>query len=85
MILNNVYEEYTNKYKCNYYLIESTKRFVDNGDIITTFGIKIEKLKENGQVDRSIILDNIGINKEDVKMCIGILKEKSLDNISFAS
>lgn len=81
MKLDKVYEEYTNKYKCNYYLIESTKTFVDNGDIINTFGIRIEKLKDNGQVDTNIILDNVGINKEDVKNCIDRLKKQ---NISYA-
>ena len=84
MRLHEVYEEYTNNYKCNYYLIESTKRFMDNGDIINTFGIKIERLKDNGQVDTSIILNNVGINKEDVKTCIDRLKERSIQNISYA-
>lgn len=81
MRLEKVYEEYTNNYKCNYYLIESTKRFVDNGDIINTFGIRIETLKDNGQVETSVILDNVGINKEDVKNCIDRLKKQ---NISYA-
>lgn len=81
MKLDKVYEEYRNNYKCNYYLIESTKTFVDNGDIINTFGIRIEKLKDNGQVDTNIILDNVGINKEDVKNCIDRLKKQ---NISYA-
>ena len=82
MSIDKVYEEYATKYKCKYYLIETTKRFVDNGDIINTFGIRIETLNKLGQVDKNIVLDNIGINKEDVKRCIEILKQQ---NISFAS
>lgn len=80
-----VYEEYTSKYKCNYYLVESTKKFVDNGDTIATFGIKIERLKDDGQVRDFIILDDVGINKEDVTLCIESLKSQSMQNFSFVS
>lgn len=61
-----IYENYSDNYKCNYYLLESTKKFVDTGDKVTAFDIKIEKVLRNGEILETYKVVNVGINKRDV-------------------
>lgn len=71
-----IYQKYVDDFKCNYYLLESTKKFVDTGDKMRVFDIEIEKVLTNGEIMDKIKLQNVGINKMDV---IEQIKEGQVD------
>lgn len=77
-----LYDRYIKDFKCKYYLIKSTKRFLDEEDRIEVYGVKIDKLNNLGQVLDSSLVKDVGINKTDVQNFIKSLQDGQVTPLS---
>lgn len=77
-----LYNSYINDFKCNYYIVKSTKHFIDLGDNINVFGVKIDKVNTNGELLSTASVNDIGINEKDVRDFIKVLSDGKVTPIT---
>ena len=39
-----LYDRYIQNFRCKYYMTKTTKKYIDDSDIVSSFGVKIDKL-----------------------------------------
>ena len=77
-----LYERYINDFRCKYYITKSTKEFVTGEEDIYCFGVKIDKIDNNGRVLSSAEVIDVGINENDVKNFIKLLNNGQVTPIT---
>lgn len=77
-----LYDRYIRDFRCKYYLIKSTKKFLDEEDKIEIYGVKIDKINKEGQVLDSNLVKDVGINKADVQNFIKFLNDGQVTPLS---
>ena len=70
-----LYDRYIKDFRCKYYITKSTKKFIDEKDIVKVFGVKIDKIDNNGSVVSTASVNDVGINENDVRSFIKLLKD----------
>ena len=77
-----LYDRYIRDFRCKYYMIKTTRKFIDNNDTINTFGVKIDKFSRSGILISSASVNDVGINENDVKSFIKLLNDGRVTPIS---
>lgn len=77
-----LYDRYIKNFRCKYYMIRTTKKFIDDGDTINSFGVKIDKVSSNGKLLSSACVSDVGINENDVKLFIKLLNDGKVTPIT---
>ena len=77
-----LYDSYIKDFKCKYYMVYSTKEFVDLGDSINVFGVRVDKISKSGKIIATTTVDDIGINENDVRQFISILRDGQVTPIT---
>lgn len=77
-----LYDRYIKDFRCKYYITKSTKQFVTGEDLVSCFGVKIDKLDYKGKILSSTEVSDVGINETDVKEFIRILKDGQVTPIT---
>ena len=77
-----LYERYIKDFKCKYYITKNTKKYIDERDTVNFYGVKIDKIDNDGSVISSASVKNVGINENDVKNFIKILEEGKVTPIT---
>lgn len=77
-----LYDRYIKDFRCKYYMTKTTKKFIDVGDEVNSFGVKIDKISSNGQLLSSACVDNVGINENDVRTFIKLLNDGKVTPIT---
>lgn len=80
--LEYLYNSYINEFKCNYYIVKSTKHFIDVGDSVNVFGVKIDKLSTSGDLISTAMVSDVGINENDVRDFIKVLSDGKVTPIT---
>lgn len=62
-----LYSCYLNDFKCKYYITKTNKTLEQGKDCINTFGIKIDMLSLEDNIQDTALLNHVGINENDVK------------------
>ena len=70
-----LYDRYIRDFRCKYYMIKTTRKFIDNNDTINIFGVKIDKFSQSGILLSSASVNDVGINENDVKSFIKLLND----------
>lgn len=77
-----LYDRYIKNFRCRYYITKSTKQFLTGEDLVNCFGVKIDKLDEEGKVLSTAEVDDVGINETDVREFIKLLKDGKVTPIT---
>ena len=77
-----LYDRYINDFRCRYYITKSTKQFVTGEDLVSCFGVKIDKLDYKGKILSSAEVNDVGINENDVKGFIKLLNDGQVTPIT---
>ena len=70
-----LYDRYIQDFRCKYYMTKTTRKYIDDNDTVSSFGVKIDKLSSNGKLISSASVNNIGINESDVRLFIKTLND----------
>ena len=54
---------------------KTTRRYIDDSDTVSSFGVKIDKLSSSGKLISSASVNNVGINESDVRSFIKTLND----------
>ena len=57
-----LYDRYIQDFRCKYYMTKTTRKYIDDSDTVSSFGVKIDKLSCNGKLISSVSVNNVGIN-----------------------
>ena len=77
-----LYDRYIKDFRCKYYMTKSTKRYIDDRDIVSFYGVKIDKLDNRGSIISSASVKNVGINENDVRSFIKVLNDGKVTPIT---
>ena len=77
-----LYDRYIKDFRCKYYMTKTTKKFIDDSDTVSSFGVKIDKISCSGKLLSSVCVDNVGINENDVKSFIKSLNDGKVTPIT---
>lgn len=77
-----LYVRYIKDFRCKYYMTKTTKKFIDDNDIVNSFGVKIDKISFSGKLLSSASVNNIGINENDVRSFIKSLNDGKVTPIT---
>ncbi len=67
-----MYERYIKDFRCKYYILKRTERYLDDGEM---YGIMIEKLDLNGKVIESAVVNSVDNNEPKVRKLIAKLNK----------
>ena len=70
-----LYDKYIKDFRCKYYMTKTTKKYIDDEDTVKVFGVKIDKLDLTGSILQSACVEDVGINEQDVRQYIKLLKD----------
>ena len=77
-----LYDRYIKDFRCKYYMTKTTRKFIDDTDTVSSFGVKIDKVSRGGKLLSSACVNNIGINENDVRSFIKTLNEGKVTPIT---
>jgi len=77
-----LYDRYIKDFRCKYYITKSTKKFVTGEDLISCYGVKIDKLDCAGKLLSSAEAQDVGINETDVREFIKRLNDGGVTPIT---
>lgn len=77
-----LYDRYIKDFRCKYYITKSTKLFISGEDIIDCFGVKIDKINQQGEIISSASVSDVGINESDVRGFIKSLNDGKVTPIT---
>lgn len=77
-----LYDRYIKDFRCKYYMTKTTKKFIDDTDTVSSFGVKIDKVSRCGKLLSSACVNNIGINENDVRTFIKSLNDGKVTPIT---
>lgn len=77
-----LYDRYIKEFRCKYYITKSTKRFVTGEELISCFGVKIDKLDSKGETLSTAEVEDVGINEADVRQFIKLLNDGQVTPIT---
>ena len=70
-----LYDRYIQDFRCKYYMTKTTRKYIDDSDTVSSFGVKIDKLSYSGKLLSSASVNNVGINENDVRSFIKTLND----------
>lgn len=70
-----LYDRYIKDFRCKYYMIKTTRKFIDDDDTVNSFGVKIDKISATGKLLSSVSVNDVGINENDVRTFIKLLND----------
>lgn len=70
-----LYERYIKDFRCKYYMTKTTRKYIDDNDIVNSFGVKIDKISRRGKLLSSACVNDVGINENDVRSFIKLLND----------
>lgn len=70
-----LYDRYIQDFRCKYYMTKTTRKYIDDSDTVSSFGVKIDKLSSNGKLLSSASVNDVGINESDVRSFIKTLND----------
>ncbi len=70
-----LYDRYIQDFRCKYYMTKTTRKYIDDNDTVSSFGVKIDKLSSSGKLISSASVNNVGINESDVRSFIKTLND----------
>ena len=77
-----LYDRYIKGFRCKYYMTKTTKKFIDDEDTVNSFGVKIDKISRGGKLLATASVNNVGINENDVRYFVKVLKEEKVTPIT---
>jgi len=70
-----LYDRYIQNFRCKYYMTKTTRKYIDDSDTVSSFGVKIDKFSSSGKLISSASVNNVGINESDVRLFIKTLND----------
>ncbi len=77
-----LYDRFIKNFRCKYYMTKTTKKFIDDNDTVSSFGVKIDKISHSGKLLSSVCVNNVGINENDVRSFIKSLNDGKVTPIT---
>lgn len=77
-----LYDRYIKEFRCKYYITKSTKKFLSGEDTVKCYGVRIDKLDDTGKLLSTAKVDEVGINEDDVRSFLKVLKDGQVTPIT---